>query len=181
MATIGDEAAIAEELRGLVRDVPDYPKPGIIFKDITPVLGNARLFARACEAMAQPYDAKRISHVVAIESRGFLFGGVIAKLLGAGLVPVRKVGKLPYKTERVEYALEYGTDSLEMHIDALPATSRVLIVDDLLATGGTAAAAVALVKRVGAEAVGTSFLIRLAFLEGERRLGGVPVASILTY
>lgn len=181
MTSSDDSSAIVEELRGLVRDVPDYPKPGIVFKDITPVLGNARLFARACEAMARPYGAQGVSHVVAIESRGFLFGGVIANLLGAGLVPVRKVGKLPYKTERVEYALEYGTDSLEMHVDALPATSRVLIVDDLLATGGTAAAAVALVNRVGAFAVGTSFLIRLAFLGGERQLAGTPVASILTY
>src|SRR6185436_19672489 len=126
--------------------------------DITPVLGHARLFARACEVMAAPYAATRVSHVVAIESRGFLFGGAIANILGAGLVPVRKVGKLPYKTERVEYALEYGTDSLEMHVDALPADSRVLIVDDLLATGGTAAAAVALVLRAEAVVAGTTFL-----------------------
>ena len=176
-----DDPALADDLRRVVRDVPDYPKAGIVFKDITPVLGSGRLFARACEAMARPYEGMGVSHVVAIESRGFLFGGVVAHLLGAGLVPVRKVGKLPYKTERVEYALEYGTDSLEMHVDALPATSRALIIDDLLATGGTAAAAISLVNRVGARAVGTSFLIRLAFLGGERKIEGTPVASILTY
>lgn len=169
------------ELRSAIRDIPDYPKPGIVFKDITPLLGDARLFARACEAMAAPFAAEEATHVVAVESRGFVFGGAIATSLGAGFVPVRKVGKLPFKTERVEYALEYGTDALEVHVDALGPESRVLVVDDVLATGGTAAATGRLVARLGGEVVGYSFLIHLSFLPGAKLLAPARMSSVLTY
>ena len=133
--------ALESRLRRAIRDIPDYPKPGIVFKDITPLLGDPQLFADACRAMAAPYRDGAVTHVAAIESRGFLFGGPVAQLLGAGVAPVRKRGKLPYRAEREDYALEYGVDSLEMHVDALPTGARVLVVDDVLATGGTAAAA----------------------------------------
>jgi adenine phosphoribosyltransferase len=176
-----EETTLAVELRAAIRDVPNYPKPGIIFKDITPLLGNPRLFGLACDAMASAFKSRRVSHVIAIESRGFIFGGVIAARLGAGLVPVRKVGKLPFKTERVEYALEYGTDTLEMHIDALGPGSRVLIVDDVLATGGTAAATMRLAQKVGGNVVGCSFLIRLSFLAGLSTIGDVQTESVIVY
>lgn len=175
------QSEAAEELRAAIRDVPDYPKPGIVFKDITPLLGNPRLFGLACDAMAMPFVNQRVTHVLAVESRGFIFGGVIAARLGSGFVPIRKVGKLPFTTERVEYALEYGSDALEMHVDALSTGSRVLIVDDVLATGGTAAAAIELVRRVGGEVVGCSFLIRLTFLAGLEAIGKVLVSSVLEF
>jgi len=168
-------------LRLGIRDVPDYPKPGIIFKDITPLLGNASMFADACEGMTRPFAGERVSHVASIESRGFLFGGPIAKALGAGVVPVRKKGKLPSRAEREEYALEYGVDSLEMHSDALPSGSRVLVVDDVLATGGTAAAACRLIERLGGTVVGCSFLIRLSFLDGGAKLDSRRVEALLVY
>lgn len=170
-----------EQLRAAIRDVPDYPKPGIVFKDITPLLGDSRLFGMACDEMTRPFAGQGVSHVIAIESRGFIFGGVIAEKLGAGLVPVRKVGKLPFKTERVEYALEYGSDSLEMHIDALSPSSRVLIVDDVLATGGTAAATKRLAEKVGGRVVGCSFLIRLSFLPGLAAVGDTAAHAVLVY
>ena len=176
-----EESALATELRGAIRDVPDYPKPGIIFKDITPLLGNPRLFGLACAAMASPFRDLRVSHVIAIESRGFIFGGVVAAELGAGLVPVRKVGKLPFKTERVEYALEYGSDVLEIHVDAIGTGSRVLIVDDVLATGGTVAATIRLAQKVGGNVVGCAFLIRLSFLPGLRTIGDVQTESVIVY
>lgn len=179
MTSIGSSDLVA--LRASIRDVPDYPKPGIVFKDITPLLGASELFARACDFMAAPFADSGITHVVAIESRGFIFGGAIAIRLGAGLVPVRKVGKLPFKTERVEYALEYGTDALEVHIDALTSSSRVLIVDDVLATGGTAAATRRLVEKLGAGVAGAAFLIRLTFLSGTKALAGVPCHGVLDY
>ena len=168
-------------LRAAIRDIPHYPKPGIIFKDITPLLGNAPLFAEACDAMAKPFVGAGITHVAAIESRGFLFGGPVAKELGAGVAPVRKRGKLPFHAEHEEYALEYGMDAIEMHIDALPAGSRVLVVDDLLATGGTAAATCRLVERLGGEVLGCSFLIRLSFLDGLPTLGSRRVEALLVY
>jgi adenine phosphoribosyltransferase len=174
-------ADLETRLRALVRDIPDYPKPGIVFKDITPLLGSPAAFREACDAMAEPYLNSAVSHVIAIESRGFLFGGAVAVRLGAGLVPVRKVGRLPFKTERVEYALEYGKDSLEMHVDALPTGSRVLIVDDVLATGGTAAATVRLATKLGASVAGCAFLVRLSFLPGLTALGDVPTTSLITY
>jgi adenine phosphoribosyltransferase len=168
-------------LRGAIRDIPDYPKPGIVFKDITPLLGSAMHFDEACEAMGSPFADERVTHVAAIESRGFLFGGAIARSLRAGTVPVRKKGKLPYTAEREEYALEYGTDALEMHIDALPANSRVLVIDDVLATGGTAAATCRLIEKLGGAVVGCSFLIRLGFLDGLAALGSRKVVNLIVY
>jgi adenine phosphoribosyltransferase len=168
-------------LRALIRDVPDYPRPGIMFKDITPLLGAPAAFRAACEAMANPFQGEGITHVAAIESRGFLFGGPMAVFLHAAVVPIRKRGKLPYDAEFEEYELEYGTDALEMHVDALPTGSRVLVVDDVLATGGTAAAACRLIERLNGEVAGCSFLIRLGFLEGLKRLENRQVSSLITY
>lgn len=172
---------MTEQLRALVRDVPDYPRPGIMFKDITPLLGQPEAFRLACDAMAAGFRHQGVTHVAAVESRGFLFGSPIAVTLGAGVVPIRKRGKLPYESRFEEYELEYGTDALEMHVDALPAGARVLIVDDVLATGGTAAAACRLVERLRGNVVGCSFLIRLAFLEGLNMLEGREVSSVITY
>jgi adenine phosphoribosyltransferase len=168
-------------LRKAVRDVPDFPKPGIIFKDITPVLLDPRLFGMATEAMAARFVNHGVTRVVAVESRGFLFGAPIALRLGAGLVPVRKPGKLPSVRQRVQYELEYGTDALEMHADAIGARDRVLIVDDVLATGGTAEAAGRLVRGQGAELAGFSFLIELGFLSGRERLEPVRVEALIRY
>jgi len=167
------------DLARYIRDVPDYPKPGIVFKDITPLLGDPTAFAAACERMAAPYKDRSVTHVVAIESRGFLFGAPIALALGAGLVPMRKAGKLPHTTTGISYDLEYGTDRLEVHTDALTDRSRVVLVDDVLATGGTAAAACDLIESLGARVVGCSFLMRLGFLNGLERLGGRDVSSVL--
>ena len=172
---------IADDLRRAVRDVPDFPKPGIIFKDITPLLANGALFPEACEQMAAPFRSARVTLVAAIESRGFLLGGPVAQALGAGIVPIRKVGKLPYTTRKVTYQLEYGSDALEVHIDACANGASVLIVDDVLATGGTAAAACELIESVGGRIVGCSFLIALAFLNGASRLTGRRFESVLTY
>ena len=171
----------AVDLRRFVRDVPDYPKPGIIFKDITPLLGNTGAFRSACDAMARSFAGEGITHVAAIESRGFFFGAPIAMSLQAALVPIRKRGKLPYDAEFEEYELEYGTDALEMHIDALAPGARVLIVDDVLATGGTAAAACRLTERLKGSVVGCAFLIRLGFLEGLKKLADRRVTSLITY
>jgi len=167
------------ELARYIRDVPDYPKPGIVFKDITPLLGDPEAFKAACERMAAPYKDSAVTHVVAIESRGFLFGAPIAMALGAGLVPMRKAGKLPHTTTGISYDLEYGTDRLEIHSDALNDLSRVVLVDDVLATGGTAAAACELIESLGATVVGCSFLMRLGFLNGLERLRSREVASVL--
>ena len=167
------------DLARYIRDVPDYPKPGIVFKDITPLLGDPTAFAAACECMAAPYKDRGVTHIVAIESRGFLFGAPIALTLGAGLVPMRKAGKLPHTTTGISYELEYGTDRLEIHTDALSNGSRVVLVDDVLATGGTAAAACQLIESLGASVVGCSFLMRLGFLNGLERLGSREVASVL--
>ena len=170
-----------EHLRRAVRDVPDFPKPGIVFKDITPLLADARLFREACEMMAEPFSNAGVTTVAAIESRGFLLGGPVATALSAGLAPIRKVGKLPHITRRVTYDLEYGTDALEVHTDACREHSRVLIVDDVLATGGTASAACELIESVGGEVVGCSFLMALEFLHGADRLSGRRVSSVLNY
>jgi adenine phosphoribosyltransferase len=152
-----------------------------MFKDITPVLADASLFHETTEAMARPFKSHRITHVVAVESRGFLLGGPIAQHLGAGLVPARKQGKLPWQTFREEYALEYGTDVLEIHVDALPRGARAVIGDDVLATGGTAAGAAALVQRANAEVCGFAFLMVLGFLGGRARLGTTRVETLLEY
>ncbi len=170
-----------EQIYRAIRDIPDFPKPGIVFKDITPLLLDAKLFGRALDAMARPFRSAGVSRVVSIESRGFLLGAPIALRLGAGIVPIRKPGKLPAARERVEYALEYGTDALEMHRDAVGAGHRVLVVDDVLATGGTAQAAGRLVRSQGAELVGFTFLIELDFLKGRERLAGDRVEALLHY
>jgi adenine phosphoribosyltransferase len=175
------ESTLERDLRALVRDVPDYPRAGIMFKDITPLLGQHTAFRAACDAMAAAFADEEVTHVACIESRGFLFGSPIAVTLNAGVVPIRKRGKLPYESEFEEYQLEYGTDALEMHVDALPPGARVLVVDDVLATGGTAAAACRLVERLNGLAVGCSFLIRLGFLDGLAKLPGRKVRTLITY
>jgi adenine phosphoribosyltransferase len=161
---------LAREVLAVVRDVPDFPKPGVLFKDITPLLLDAELFARTTQAMARPFAHERVSHVVAIESRGFLLGAPVAQHLHAALVPLRKPGKLPATRAREEYALEYGVDALEVHADAFGSSARVLVVDDVLATGGTSAAACRLVERTGGRVVGISFLLVLEFLHGRSAL-----------
>jgi len=172
---------VAADVRRAVRDVPDFPKQGIVFKDVTPVLTDPALFRRATEALGAPFRSAGISHVVAIESRGFIFGAPVAQMLGAAFVPVRKPGKLPGHTVREEYALEYGTDVLEMHADALAGAAQVLLVDDVLATGGTAAATCRLVERAGARVTACAFLIELGFLAGRARLGARRIESLLSY
>lgn len=175
------ETALAARVRAAIRDVVDFPRPGIVFKDITPVLGDPGLFAAVTAAMAQSYAASGVTHVAAVESRGFILGAPVAQALGAAFVPVRKPGKLPHRTIRQEYALEYGTDVVEMHADALGADARVLVVDDVLATGGTAAAAAALINRARGQLVGFSFLVALDFLHGMNRLGSIRVERIVSY
>jgi len=170
-----------QDIYARIRDVPDFPKPGIVFKDITPLLLDAAAFRRAVELMTVPFQGAKVTRVVSIESRGFLLGAPIALALDAGLVPIRKPGKLPSQRGRVEYALEYGTDALEMHTDAVGPADRVLIVDDVLATGGTAEAAGKLVRARGAEVVGFTFLIELDFLKGRGRLARERVEALLHY
>jgi adenine phosphoribosyltransferase len=175
------EAITVQEIYQVIRDVPDFPKPGIMFKDITPLLLDPRRFRRAVELMAAPFRGSHVRRVVSIEARGFLLGAPIALSLDAGLVPIRKPGKLPAAHGRVEYALEYGTDALEMHRDALGQGDSVLIVDDVLATGGTAEAAAKLVRAHGARLVGFAFLIELDFLRGRERLRNERVEALLHY
>jgi adenine phosphoribosyltransferase len=171
---------IIELVRARLRDVPDFPKPGITFKDITPVLADARLFAGVVAAMAEPFRARGVTHVAGIESRGFLLAAPIAVELGAGVIPIRKPGKLPARTASREYALEYGTDRLEVHVDACPSRSRILLVDDVLATGGTAAASAALIEEVGGEVVGFAFLLAIGALGGKKRLTQREIRALLT-
>ena len=175
------QAVTVQDIYQAIRDVPDFPKPGIMFKDITPLLLDPTRFRRAVELMAAPFAGSKVRRVVSIESRGFLLGAPVALLLEAGLVPMRKPGKLPAARGRVEYALEYGTDALEMHRDAVGLGDRVLIVDDVLATGGTAEAAAKLVRAHGAEVVGFTFLIELDFLKGRERLRRERVEALLHY
>jgi adenine phosphoribosyltransferase len=170
-----------EALKQRIRHVPDFPKPGILFYDVTTLLDDRAGFKMALDAMAAPHAASKVDLVVGIESRGFIFGAAIADRLGAGFAPVRKPGKLPSKTRRQTYALEYGTDALEIHEDAIAPSQRVLIVDDLLATGGTAAAAVGLVRGLGGEVVGLQFLIELVGLNGRDRLKGEKIGVVLKY
>jgi len=175
------QVVTVQDIYQTIRDVPDFPKPGIMFKDITPLLLDPARFRQAVELMAAPFAGSKVRRVVSIESRGFLLGAPIALLLEAGLVPIRKPGKLPAARGRVEYALEYGTDALEMHRDAVGQGDRVLIVDDVLATGGTAEAAAKLVRAHGAEVVGFTFLIELDFLKGRERLRAERVEALLHY
>ena len=170
-----------EGLRRLIRDVPDFPKPGIAFKDITPLLADPAGLALAVEIMVQPFRSSHIEAVVGAESRGFIFGTAVAKALSAGFVPIRKPGKLPARVFRHEYELEYGTDSLEIHADAFSPGARVLVVDDLLATGGTLGACCRLVRNVGATVVGVVVLIELVVLGGRRKLDEERVVSVLKY
>lgn len=169
------------EIESAIRNVPDFPKAGIQFKDITPVLADPRLFAGTIDLLTDHYKPGSIDAVVGIDARGFIFAAAAAMKLGAGFVPVRKKGKLPFKTHEQDYALEYGSATVAMHIDALKPGARVLLVDDLLATGGTAAAASALVKKLGAQIVEIVFLIELKFLNGRQKLNGYPVRSIVAY
>jgi adenine phosphoribosyltransferase len=170
------------ELRARVRDIPDFPKPGILFKDVTPLLASGPVFRLTTKLLAERVAPLRPDALVGIESRGFLFGAALAHELGVGLLPVRKPGKLPYRTRRIEYALEYGTDALEMHEDAVAHDARIVIVDDLLATGGTAAATGQLVEQQGGQVVGFAFVIALDFLNGRQKLGeGRRVEALLHY
>jgi adenine phosphoribosyltransferase len=169
------------EVKSLIRDVPDFPKKGIVFKDITPVLGNGAAFRHVIDALAERYRARPPDRIVSIESRGFLFGAAAAYALGCGLAIVRKPGKLPWKTDRVSYQLEYGTDSLEAHVDAVKKGERVVVVDDVLATGGTAAAVAELVRKQGAELQEFAFAIELDFLHGRDKLGAGRVFSLIHY
>lgn len=174
--------ADAESLKGFIRDVPDFPKAGIVFKDITPLLRSSRAFDDTVELLAEPFRTSGITHVAAIESRGFIFGSCVARILGAGFVPVRKPGKLPWTTHRHEYELEYGKDVLEIHRDAVRPGDRVLVVDDVLATGGTLAAASALVRTLEADLAGMATVIELGFLEGRRKLiPGVRLHTLIRY
>lgn len=167
--------------KSLIREVPDFPKPGILFYDITTLLKNAQAMTAIADELTALYSGQRITKVVGIESRGFIFGGVLAHRLGAGFVPVRKPGKLPADCFEVKYSLEYGANSLAIHRDAIDQGERVLIVDDLLATGGTAAATLTLVRQLGGEIVGLDFLVELKGLRGRERLAGYPVRSTILY
>ncbi|HXW50633.1 MAG TPA: adenine phosphoribosyltransferase [Candidatus Acidoferrales bacterium] len=169
------------ELEALIRAIPDFPKPGILFRDITPLLKDPRGFATAVDLLADEFVGEDVDFVVAVEARGYVIGAPLAYKLGAGLIPVRKPGKLPYTTIKADYALEYGTNTLEVHADAITAGHRVIIVDDLLATGGTAAATKTLVERLGGEVIGAGFIIELAALGGRAKLGSTPVRTLLTY
>ncbi len=168
-------------LRENIRDVPDFPKPGIIFKDITPLLSNHKAFSATIESLAARYRDAKVDVVVGIEARGFIFGAPLAEKLGCAFVPMRKKGKLPYKTVDISYDLEYGSAAIEMHTDAVSAGQRVLVIDDLLATGGTAGAACELVRGQGGEVVECAFIVELGFLNGRDRIKGVPIYSMVTY
>jgi adenine phosphoribosyltransferase len=172
-----------DRLKASIRDVPDFPKPGIVFKDITPILNNGQLFRLAVTIFAERYQRKSVEKIVAVDARGFIFGGALAHYLGIGLSMVRKKGKLPYEAHSHDYDLEYGHGTLEMHIDAVEKGQRVVIIDDLLATGGTAEAAAKLVGKCGGEIVELAFLVELSFLKGRERLeqAKYPVFSAITY
>jgi adenine phosphoribosyltransferase len=171
------------DLKGLVRTIPDYPKPGIMFRDVTTLMGDAQGFRAAIARLAEPYRTEPVDLVAGIEARGFILAGAIANRLGAGFVPIRKKGKLPWKTVSQEYALEYGTDTVEIHEDALAKGKRVLLVDDLIATGGTAAAGIKLLRRLGAEIVGAAFIIDLPDLGGADlvRKDGIAVHTLMAF
>lgn len=168
-----------EKIAGIIRTIPDFPQKGIQFKDITPLLADARLFADAIDLFAESVPGERVELIAAIESRGFIFGAALALKMGVGFVPIRKPGKLPYKTFKEEYELEYGTDALEIHRDAIGKGQKVLLIDDLLATGGTALAAAKLIERCGGQVTAIRFLIELTFLNGKEKLSNYPVQSLI--
>jgi adenine phosphoribosyltransferase len=173
--------ASAPDLRSLIRDIPDFPKPGILFRDVTPLLGNGPAFRSCIRQLCERVAAHRPQMIAGIESRGFIFGANVAMELGIGFVPIRKPGKLPWKTRREQYALEYGTDAIEIHEDAFAQGARVALVDDLLATGGTAGAAVKLLQQLGGKVVVAGFVIELQSLEGRKRLVDVPTEVLISY
>jgi len=168
-------------LRARVRDIPDFPKPGILFRDLTPLMGDGEAFGLTVDLLAERLARHRPELVVAVESRGFIFGAPVAAALGVGFVPVRKPGKLPYRTARRTYALEYGSDALEMHADAIVHGARVALIDDLLATGGTAQATIELVRELGGHLAVAAFVVELALLRGRERLEGAPIESLIVY
>src|SRR5438067_6811757 len=170
----------ASWLKEHIRDIPDFPRPGVVFKDITPLLRDAEAYRFVVDALRDHFDGRGVTKVLGIEARGLILAAPVAYLLGAGFVPVRKAGKLPWEIEREEYALEYGTDLLEVHRDAVEPGERVAVVDDVLATGGTAAATVRLVERLGAVVVGLGLVVELAFLDGRQKLGDLDVLSLIT-
>ena len=176
------DTASLDRLRSAIRDVPDFPQPGVVFKDITPVLADAGLIETAMEAMAELAGPVRVDKVVGIDARGFIFGALLAAKLGCGFIPARKKGKLPWRTRGVDYSLEYGTASLEMHVDAIKPGENVLLADDLLATGGTAGAALKLMKEMEANVLGSVFFIELAFLKGREQVAKFgPVSAVVTF
>ncbi|MSR14971.1 MAG: adenine phosphoribosyltransferase [Gammaproteobacteria bacterium] len=170
-----------DRLKATIRDVPDFPTPGILFKDLTPVMADAALLRAVTDALAAPYQTAGITLVAGMEARGFIFGSLVAAALNAGFIPLRKPGKLPYRTYQVGYSLEYGKAALEMHIDAVAAQDTVLLVDDLIATGGTAAASCELITRNGARIAGCAFVVELDFLHGRKLLSAYPVHSLVHY
>lgn len=176
-----DQNSLSARARAAIRDVPDFPTPGILFRDITPLLADAPLLRDVIAEMARPFLHTDVTHVIGVESRGFLFGVPVAQLLGVAFVPARKPGKLPRETVAEEFALEYGTDTLSIHADAIDASSRVLIVDDVLATGGTAAAVVKLVAKCGAKVAGIAMLSELTFLNGRSMLPAAPLHTVVRY
>lgn len=177
--TISMTPDLSARVRSTLRAIPDYPKPGINFQDITPVLQDGKLLREVVRGMAAPYAGRGVSHILGIEARGFILGAGLAHELGAGFLPARKPGKLPWQTVTESYQLEYGSDSLEAHLDASPPGAKILIVDDVLATGGTARAAGNLVRQLGGELVGWSFLLELTFLDGRSKLIGAPAVSVV--
>jgi len=174
-------ADTVENLRAAVRDVPDFPKAGIVFKDITPILSNGKLFRASIDLFLEQCRGKKIDKIVGIDARGFLFGSAVAYELGIGFVPLRKKGRLPYKTESAKYSLEYGEAEMELHIDAIERGEKIALIDDLLATGGTSASAAVLIKKVGGILLEAQFLIELEFLRGREKLTPTPVVSFLNY
>jgi adenine phosphoribosyltransferase len=168
-------------IRKYIRNIPNWPKRGIVFRDITPLLADKKAFSKAVGELCSSFAHRRIDYVAAIEARGFIFGAAVAHKLGAGFIPIRKKGKLPSKTERITYGLEYGKDTIEVHRDAIKKGSKVLMIDDLLATGGTMAAACKLIERIGGKIVGIAFLIELSELAGRAKLGKYDIKTIITY
>ncbi len=169
------------DLKSYIRDIPDFPKAGILFRDITPLLADKRALAEAVRALAEPFKDANIDYIAAVEARGFIFGSAVAKELNAGFIPLRKKGKLPYTTESVTYQLEYGTDTIEVHSDAMKSGDRVLMLDDLLATGGTMSAACQLVEKLGAQIVGLTFVIELTDLAGRQKLPDYPIHIVMAF